>query len=112
MRPRIELDYYAILGVAADADGVAIQKAYRGRAKRCHPDVFPNGSSERVRAESQFKVLNEAREVLMDTGLRAIYDRLRPQPELQEYVPPYPMDIPRPAPTPGPYTQPYGRRTC
>src|SRR5438552_2588933 len=52
MRPRIELDYYAILGVAADADGVAIQKAYRGRAKRCHPDVFPNGSSERVRAES------------------------------------------------------------
>lgn len=109
MRPRIELDYYAILGVTVAADGAQIQKAYRRRAKRCHPDVFPIGSADRVRAESQFKVLSEAREVLLDARMRAIYDSQRPQKVMEDYVPPYPMDIPPPAA--GPYHPPDGRRT-
>jgi curved DNA-binding protein CbpA len=32
-------DYYAILGVAPDADAEAIRKAYRKLARKHHPDV-------------------------------------------------------------------------
>src|SRR5690606_18332098 len=64
-------DYYEILGVARDADGEAIKKAYRKLALQYHPDRN-NGSKE---AEERFKEATEAYEVLRDPQKRAAYDR-------------------------------------
>ena len=64
-------DYYEILGVARDADGETIKKAYRKLALKYHPDRN-NGSKE---AEEKFKEATEAYEVLRDPEKRAAYDR-------------------------------------
>jgi curved DNA-binding protein len=63
-------DYYATLGVAKSADKDGIQKAYRKLARKFHPDI--NKSPE---AESRFKEINEAYEVLKDADKRAKYDQ-------------------------------------
>ncbi|AYC34514.1 curved DNA-binding protein [Pseudomonas cavernae] len=65
-------DYYQILGVAADADDKAIKTAYRKLARKFHPDV-----SQEKDAESQFKAVAEAYEVLSSAEKRAEYDELR-----------------------------------
>lgn len=64
-------DYYDVLGVARDASGEEIKRAYRRLARTHHPDV----SSDKSNAELQFKTINEAYEVLSDPGKRAHYDR-------------------------------------
>ena len=64
-------DYYEILGVAKNADGDAIKKAYRRLAIQYHPDKN-QGSPE---AEEKFKEATEAYEVLRDDQKRAAYDR-------------------------------------
>ena len=46
-----EKDFYAILGVPADADSAAIKKAYRKLARTLHPDQNP-GDSASVHAGS------------------------------------------------------------
>ncbi|MEX2470335.1 MAG: DnaJ C-terminal domain-containing protein [Pseudohongiellaceae bacterium] len=65
-------DYYDILGVAEDADKADIKKAYRKLARKYHPDV-----SKEKDAESQFKEVAEAFEVLGNDERRAEYDQLR-----------------------------------
>ena len=70
-------DYYAILGVAEDADAKAIKSAYRKLARKYHPDV-----SKEKDAEAKFKEVGEAYAVLGDEQKRAEYDQLcryRPQ---------------------------------
>lgn len=64
-------DYYQILGVARGASDKDIKKAYRRLARQLHPDVNPGDKS----AESKFKEVNEAFEVLSDTEKRKKYDR-------------------------------------
>jgi curved DNA-binding protein len=64
-------DYYAILGVKADADKTAIKKAYRRLARKFHPDV-----STEHDAEKKFKEVSEAYEVLGSDERRAEYDQL------------------------------------
>jgi molecular chaperone DnaJ len=64
-------DYYEILGVARDADGDTIKKAYRKLAFEYHPDRT-GGDKE---AEEKFKEAAEAYEVLRDPEKRATYDR-------------------------------------
>ena len=64
-------DYYEILGVARDASGEEIKRAYRALARRHHPDV----SDDKSKAEHHFKEINEAYEVLSDPNKRAHYDR-------------------------------------
>ncbi|HEU0014139.1 MAG TPA: molecular chaperone DnaJ [Longimicrobium sp.] len=64
-------DYYEVLGVARDADGEAIKKAYRKLALQYHPDRS-GGDKE---AEERFKEATEAYEILRDADKRAAYDR-------------------------------------
>ncbi len=83
-------DYYKILGVAKGADADTIKKAYRRLARKYHPDV----SKERD-AETRFKEVGEAYEVLKDSNKRSAYDRLgsgyqsgqdfRPPPGWEQY---------------------------
>jgi curved DNA-binding protein len=65
-------DYYAILGVPKTATGKEIKQAFRKLARKHHPDVNPGDKS----AESKFKELNEAYEVLGDPANRKKYDEL------------------------------------
>jgi curved DNA-binding protein len=64
-------DYYKTLGVARDATQAEIKRAYRKLARKFHPDV-----SKEPDAESRFKEINEANEVLHDPEKRAAYDAL------------------------------------
>jgi len=64
-------DYYEILGVARDASGEAIKRAYRALARQHHPDV----AHDKSKAEHRFKEINEAYEVLSDPRKRSQYDR-------------------------------------
>jgi molecular chaperone DnaJ len=67
-----EKDYYDILGVKKSASADEIKKAYRGLAKKFHPDKN-KGNKE---AENKFKEVSEAYAVLSDTEKREQYDRL------------------------------------
>ncbi|TAK33535.1 MAG: J domain-containing protein [Chloroflexota bacterium] len=64
-------DYYAILGVKRDATEKEIKQAYRKLARKLHPDVNPGNKA----AESKFKEINEAYEVLSDPEKRKKYDQ-------------------------------------
>lgn len=66
-------NYYNILGVNVDASAKDIRKAFRRLALQHHPDHNPENIKE---AESKFKEINEAYEVLSDENARWRYDSL------------------------------------
>jgi len=67
----VPTDYYEVLGVPRTAPEGEIKRAYRQLARKYHPDV----AADKAAAESHFKEINEAYEVLSDPQKRANYDR-------------------------------------
>lgn len=65
-------NFYEILGVHSNSTEEEIRKAYRKKAIECHPDKNPDNIEE---AETDFKALGEAYEVLSDENLREEYDQ-------------------------------------
>ena len=65
-------DYYATLGVPKTASTKEVKQAFRKMARKYHPDVNPGDKS----AESKFKEINEAYEVVGDPEKRKKYDEL------------------------------------
>jgi len=64
-------DYYQILGISKKASADEIKKAYRKLARKYHPDLNQGDK----KAETRFKEVNEAQEVLSDPEKRSKYDR-------------------------------------
>ncbi len=69
----VEKDFYAILGVAKDADDATIKKTYRKLARKFHPDRTAGDA----KAEERFKEIGEAYSVLSDPEQRQQYDQIR-----------------------------------
>ena len=63
--------YYDTLGVPRDASEKDVRSAYRRLARKFHPDVNRGDKG----AESRFKEINQAYQVLADAGNRKKYDR-------------------------------------
>lgn len=63
-------DYYEILGIDREAGDEEIRRAFRKLARTFHPDKTGNNAE----AESRFKEINEAYEVLGDPDRRRRYD--------------------------------------
>lgn len=68
MKSQNFVDYYEVLQVSPKASREVIEAAYRRLALKYHPDVGGN--------EEDFKLLNEAYQVLTDERQRAAYDEL------------------------------------
>lgn len=64
-------DYYQILGVSRFAADAEIKKAFRLRARECHPDVNSGQN-----AKLEFQKINEAYQTLKDPGKRQLYDSM------------------------------------
>ena len=64
-------DYYAVLGVPAEADEETIRKAFRSLARELHPDV-----NAAPGAEERFRDVAEAYQVLSRPGRKQLYDRI------------------------------------
>ena len=67
--PESVRDYYGLLGVARDATGEEIKRAYRKLARELHPDVNPD-----LADQNRFKEVTTAYEVLSDPEKRRIVD--------------------------------------
>ncbi len=65
-----ERDYYDVLGLNQGASDEDVKKAFRKLAFQFHPD-----RNKEADAESKFKEINEAYEVLRDSEKRSAYDR-------------------------------------
>lgn len=78
-------NYYHILGLGPTASGAEIKAAYKKLALKFHPDKNPGNP----RAEDQFKLVNEAYQVLSNPRRRATYDFQRQQEQRQRQNPAY-----------------------
>ncbi len=65
-------DFYKLLGVEKNASDAELKKSYRRMAMKFHPD---RNTDDPAKAESQFKKVKEAYEILSDPKKRAAYDQ-------------------------------------
>ena len=65
-------DPYVVLGVARQASGEEIARAFKRAARESHPDSAGVGSAER------FQAVSDAYDQLRDPRRRAVYDRSHP----------------------------------
>lgn len=72
-------DYYKIMGVSPQATDKDIKLAYRRLARKYHPDI-----SQEKDAETHFKEVGEAYEVLKDSKKRQVYDQYMRDAELNQ----------------------------
>lgn len=70
-------DFYAILGVASDADAGQITHAFRCLARALHPDTPAAPDSSADADSERFTQVVAAWRVLRDPAKRAAYDRTR-----------------------------------
>lgn len=92
------MNFYEVLGVDPDADQSEIERAYRERAHRVHPDV-----NDHPEAGGQFRLLVAARDVLTDDEERDAYDRLGHAGYVDERLD---GDLPTPETPPAPQGRP------
>src|SRR5262245_23803439 len=64
-------DYYEVLGVPKTASEDEIKKSYRKLARQFHPDRNPGDKQ----AETRFKEVQDAYDILSDKKKREQYDR-------------------------------------
>ncbi len=77
-------DYYKALGVARNASQDHIKQAYRRLARKYHPDI-----NKEITSEKKFKEIGEAYEVLKDPDKRSTYDNFGSNHQAgQEFKPP------------------------
>jgi molecular chaperone DnaJ len=69
----LEKDFYKVLGVSGSATEKEITRAYRKLAKQYHPDANPGDTA----AETRFKEISEAYDVIGDDERRKEYDEFR-----------------------------------
>jgi len=73
----IRVDYYGALNVTSSANATEIRGKYRRLALQYHPDKLSHlPKSKRRKAEENFKIIAEGKEVLSDPGTREEYDRV------------------------------------
>lgn len=102
-------DYYAILGLDAEASTESVKLAYRRLAREAHPDRFRHqGDEVYAQASTRMAELNEAYEILSNSLQRKDYDkefRAWQAGEVQE-APPTPMPVPEAPAVVRPRTRP------
>ena len=64
-------DYFKILGISRNATDKEIKSAFRKLAVKFHPDLHPHDH----KAESKFKEINEAYEILSDQDKKKSYEQ-------------------------------------
>src|SRR3979490_2317123 len=69
------MNYYEVLGVSSDASDDEIKKAFRGLARKYHPDMSPDDPA----AVERFKEISQASETLCDPERRRRYDMFGPE---------------------------------
>jgi molecular chaperone DnaJ len=90
---RLQQDYYEVLGVTRSASDEEIKRAFRGLARRLHPDVAQSAGGE------HFQAAVEAYRVLSHPKRRRLYDRLglrpwrQPEPRPAPGVPPVELEL-------------------
>ena len=69
----VSKDYYAVLGLARNAEPAVVRAAYKALAQHYHPDQAENKDE----ATKTFQEINEAHSVLSDEQKRRSYDHAR-----------------------------------
>jgi curved DNA-binding protein CbpA len=73
-RANRDLSHYGILGLVRESDGTAVKKAYRSLCLRWHPDKHKTGPEDMARANTAFRRITLANEILSDPYKRLLYD--------------------------------------